>query len=200
MHQLMRTAMNILGGITGLYMILITVRILLTWFRGGTYGRPYEILQNITDPYLNWFRRFSFLRTGMFDLSPVAALAVLSVLNQIFNTIGSFGRISLGLILALLLSALWSACAFILGFFIVILILRLIAYLTNRDVYYSFWRVIDVIAQPVLYRINRLLFRNRLVNYLTGIISALVLLLALRIGLGILLGTILLPFLVRLPL
>jgi YggT family protein len=191
--------MNILGGLTGLYMILITIRILLTWFRGGVYGRPYEILQNITDPYLNWFRRFSFLQTGMFDLSPVAALAVLSVLNQIFNTVASFGRISLGIILALLLSAFWSAVSFILGFFIIVLILRFIAYLTNRDVYHSFWRIIDVISQPVLYRINRLIFRNRLVNYLTGIISALVLLLALRIVLGIVLGRIL-PLLVRLPL
>jgi YggT family protein len=200
MQDLMRITMNILGGVTGIYMILITVRILLTWFRGGVYGKPYEILQNITDPYLNWFRRFSFLQTGVFDLSPIAALAVLSVLNQIFNTVASFGRISLGIILALILSALWSAASFILGFFIIVLLLRLIAYLTNRDVYYSFWRIIDVISQPVLYRINRIIFRNRLVNYLTGIISALVLLLALRVGLGIVLGKIMLPFLVRLPL
>ena len=199
MQNSMRVTMNILGGLTGLYMILITVRILLTWFRGGVYGRPYEILQNITDPYLNWFRRFSFLQTGMFDLSPIAALAVLSVLNQIFNTVASFGRISLGIILALLLSAFWSAVSFILGFFIIVLLLRVIAYLTNRDMYNSIWRIVDIISQPVLYRINRIIFRNRLVNYLTGIISALVLLLALRIVLGIVLGR-LLPLLVRLPL
>jgi hypothetical protein len=40
----------------------------------------------------------------------------------------------------------------------------------------------------VVYRINRIIFRNRLVNYLTGIIVSIAALLGLRIGLGLLIG------------
>jgi YggT family protein len=185
---LIRIIMNVLGGLTGVYTLLIFIRILLTWFSGSRYGKPYDILSRITDPYLNWFRRFPFLQTPVFDLSPIAALAVLSLVNNIFTTIARYGRITLGIILAMVLSALWSAASFILVFFIFILVLRLFAYLTNRNIYGPVWRLIDSISQPVLYRINRIIFRNRLVNYLTGILSALGVLLILRIGLGIIIN------------
>ncbi|MDR3342451.1 MAG: YggT family protein [Treponema sp.] len=177
--------MNILSALTGIYMLLIFIRIMLTWFSGANYGRPMEILTGITDPYLDWFRRFPALRAGFLDLSPIVAMAVLSLVNQIFSTLAQYGAISLGIILAMVLSALWSAISFILGFFLIILGLRLIAYLTNQDVYNSvFWKIVDTISQPVLYRIKRILFRRRLVNYLTGIITSMVAVLVLMMVLG----------------
>ncbi|MDR2111436.1 MAG: YggT family protein [Spirochaetaceae bacterium] len=194
----MRLLMNILSAITSLYMFLIFIRIMLTWFSGANYGRPYEILSGVTDPYLNWFRRFSVLRVASMDLSPIAALAVLSVVNNIFTTLARFGRISLGIILALCLSALWSALSFILGFFILVVILRLIAYLSNRNTYGGFWRIVDILSQPVLYRIGRIIFQDRLVHYLTRIITSVAALLILRIGLGILMRLVM-NLLIRLP-
>jgi YggT family protein len=190
--------MNVLGGIAGIYTILIFIRIMLTWFPGAQYGRAAGILSNVTDPYLNWFRRFHFLRVANMDLSPIAAIAALSVANNIFLTLARFGRITLGIILSMLCSVIWSAVSFILNFFIIILALRLAAYLLNRDVYHGFWRVIDRISAPILYRINRVIFGRRLVRYMTGIVVALGSLLILRIGLGFLirLGLI---FLARLP-
>jgi YggT family protein len=194
----MRLFMNILSGITSLYMLLIFIRIMLTWFSGVHYGKPYEILSGITDPYLNWFRRFSILHVASLDISPIAALAVLSVGNNVFTTLARYGRISLGIVLALGLSAIWSAVSFVLGFFIVIVILRLIAYLSNRDIYHTFWRIIDTLSQPVLYRISRIVFQNRPVQYLTRLITSLAVLLILRIGLGLLLS-LAAAFLRRLP-
>jgi YggT family protein len=180
-------------------MILIFIRIMLTWFSGASsYGRPLEILGRVTDPYLDWFRRFPALRMASMDLSPIAALGVLSVLNNIFVTLGRYGSISVGLILAMILQAAWSAASFILGFCIIILILRLIAYLTNRDVYGSFWRIIDNLSQPVIYRTNRIIFRKRLVNYMTGLLTAVGALVLVRIGLGIALR-VLINMLARLP-
>lgn len=181
----MRLLMNILSALTGLYMLLIFIRIMLTWFSGANYGRPLEILSGITDPYLDWFRRFPALRAGFLDLSPIVAMAVLSLVNQVFSTLAQYGAIRLGIILAMVLSALWSAASFILGFFLVVLGLRLIGYLTSRDVYNStFWRIVDTISQPVLYRIKRVLFQRRLVHYLTGIIASMGVLLALILVLG----------------
>jgi YggT family protein len=167
-------------------MILIFIRIMLTWFSGASFGRAHKLLSDVTDPYLNWFHRFPFLRVANLDLSPVAALALLSVVNNVFLTLGRYGRITLGAILAMLISAVWSAASFILSFFIIVLALRFIAYLANRDVYHGFWRIVDMISQPVLYRINRLMFGKRLVRYVPGIVSALGVLAALRIGLELL--------------
>ena len=154
----MHALMTVLGGATSLYMILIFIRIMLTWFSGVGYGKPVELLSNITDPYLNWFRRFPILRTAALDLSPIAALAILSVVNNIFMTLARHGSITMGFILGLLLSIVWSAASFILGFFLIILVLRFIAYLTNRNVYGFFWRIIDTLSRPILFRINRIIF------------------------------------------
>jgi YggT family protein len=180
----MRFVMNLLAGLTGLYTLLIFVRVMLTWFSRASYGKPVQILCRVTDPYLNFWRGMPGLKAGFLDLSPIAGMAVLSLAQNIFSTVANYGRISLGIILAITFSALWSAASFILGFFIIILVLRFIAYMTNRNVYGAFWRIIDTISQPLLYRINRIIFGRRLVNYLTGIITAILALLALRVGGG----------------
>jgi YggT family protein len=191
--------MNILAGLTSLYLILIFIRVLMTWFSGMQYGRPLEILCHITDPYLNWFQRFSFLRLGAFDLSPVAAMAILSVAHTVFNTLGRGGRIRFGIIAAMLISAVWSAVSFVLGFCTIVLILRLIAYFINANIYSSFWRVIDSISQPILFQVNRFFFRKRIVRYSTGIIlSILVMIISSIVG-GIFIS-ILQQLLIRLPL
>ena len=178
--------MNILGGALNIFSILIFIRIFLSWFDGNIYfGRPFDILRGITDPYLNYFRKFKGLRAGNIDLSPIVALAVLSIANSIVSTVARFGRISLGIVLAVCLGVLWSAASFIIGFFIIVLALRLVAYLVNADTYASFWRIIDAIASPVQFRITRILFQNRTVSYLTGLIAAIVVLVFLGTALGI---------------
>jgi YggT family protein len=194
----MQQIMSILGSLTGVYMLLIFIRVMFTWFSGARFGRPVEILSRITDPYLNWWSRFPFLRTGFIDLTPIAAMAALSLAQNVFSIAARSGRISLGLILAIALSALWSAASFILGFFAVILGLRLIAYLTNQNIYSPFWRIIDSISQPVLYRITRFFFRNRIINYLSGIILSIAILLAL-IAAGGFAVRFVTPLLFRLP-
>jgi YggT family protein len=177
----MRFIMNLLGSLAGIYMLLIFIRVMLTWFSGASSGRPVEIIGRITDPYLGWWSRFRSLRAGTMDLSPVAAMAALSLAQNVFLTIARHGRISLGIILAITLSALWSAVSFILGFFIIVLILRFIAYLTNRDTYSTFWHIIDSISQPILYRITRFFFRDRLINYMRGLILSVLVLIGLFI-------------------
>jgi YggT family protein len=162
--------MNLAGSLAGLYMLLIFIRIMFSWFGSSNLGRPAEILAQITDPYLNWWRRFPMLRTGLVDLSPIAAMAALSMVQSICGTIARYGRITVGILLTIVLQAAWSVLSFVIGFFIVVLLLRLFAYLTNRNIYSTFWRIIDSISQPVLYRITRIFFHRRLINYLAGIL------------------------------
>jgi YggT family protein len=175
-------------------MLAISVRIILTWFSGNSYGRPMEILCSITDPYLNWFRRIPGLRVGFLDLSPIAALAVLSMANRIFATLAHYGVITLGILLAMVLQALWSAFHFLLLFCIAVLVLRLIAYIGNINIYNPFWRIVDTISQPMLYRINRIFFGRRIIRYLNSLIFSIAILAVLALALSIFL----MPRLVRL--
>ena len=178
-HNLMFYIMSILAGITSVYMILIFIRILLTWFPGADFGKPYAFLRAICDPYLNWFRRFRFSKKGPIDFSPIIALALLSLVHNLFVTWAQMGRFSIAVILVMLLYAIWSVVSWVLGFFIVILILRMIAFLGNANIYAPFWRFVDYIAQPVMYRISRIFFPRRIVGYLFRIIFSVLILAAL---------------------
>jgi YggT family protein len=180
----MGSVFSVLAGISGIYLFLIFIRILLTWFAGANFGRPYEILCRICDPYLNWFRRFRLFRNSAMDFSPVLALVTLSLVQNIFTFLGAHGRISLGIILAMVLSALWSIVSLILGLAVIILSLRLIAYLGRFNIYSPFWKLVDMISQPLLYRISRIFFPRRLTNYLFRIIFSIVLLTVLYLAAG----------------
>jgi YggT family protein len=147
---------------------------MLTWFSNAPYGRPVQILAAITDPYLDWWRQKLHLRAGVLDLSPIIAIAALSVIQTICSTMASQGRISLGIILAVCLSALWAAAAFILGFCVIVLVLRFIGYMCSSNMYSTFWRIIDSISQPLQYRINRIIFGRRLVRFTTGLVVSIV--------------------------
>ncbi|MDR1972968.1 MAG: YggT family protein [Treponema sp.] len=178
----MRFIMNLLGNLAGLYMLLIFIRVMLSWFNGPSLGRPVELLGQITDPYLNWWRRFPILRTSFIDLSPVAGLAALSMVQTLCGMAAKAGRITIGILLAIVLQAAWAVLSFGLGFFVIVLLLRLFAYLTSQNTYSTFWRIIDSIAQPVLYRITQIFFRRRIINYLAGILLSTGILAALWIG------------------
>jgi YggT family protein len=176
MGSLLFYLMSVLAGITSVYMILIFIRILLTWFRGADFGRPYVFLCSICDPYLAWFRRFRIFRNSPLDFSPIIALAVLSFVHNIFVTWARLGKFSIAIILVLLLNALWSVVSWVLGFFIVILVLRMVAFLGNFNIYSPLWRFVDYIAQPVMYRVSRIFFPTRIVAYLFRIIFSIIVL------------------------
>jgi len=169
--------MRFLSLVVSIYMMVIFFRIILTWFSWERNSRFMSVLAGITDPYLNWFRRFSFLKAGFVDFSPIAALGVLSVVNRIFSILAAYGKISIGIILALILQALWGIISFLIIFMVIILVLRLVYYFAAPGSSSPFWRIVDGMSAPLLYRINRILFRNRIVNYRTGILISVALLL-----------------------
>jgi YggT family protein len=190
--------MGLLTMFVGVYSLLLMIRIMLTWFSNAPYGRPVQLLAAITDPYLDWWRQKLNLRAGALDLSPIAAIAALSIVQTICSTIVNQGRISLGIILAVCLFALWSAAAFIIGFCVVILVLRFIGYMCNSNMYSTFWRIIDSISQPLQYRINRIIFGRRLVRFTTGLIVSILTLAAVWV-VGGLIVRLLMSLLQRLP-
>jgi len=195
----MRMIFGLLTAAAGIYSILIFIRIIISWFGGSVYGKPVDILSAVTDPYLDWWRRALNLRIGFLDFSVLAAIAFISVLQSVFFSLSRYERITLGNILAVVLMSFWNVVSFILGFCFLVIVLRLIAYLTSRDIYSPFWQAVDSISQPVLYRLNRIIFGNKIAGYLKGIILSL-LLLAVIIAGGKIVMPLLASLLSRLPL
>lgn len=63
-----------------IYLILIFVRILLSWFPNVDWSNPFfSILSQLTDPYLNIFRSI-IPPIGGIDLSPILGILLLQVL------------------------------------------------------------------------------------------------------------------------
>lgn len=164
---------RVLGAAVSIYMLLCLLRVFLTWVPGANLGRPGELLETVTEPYLGFFSRFSFLRAGRFDFSPIAALAVLVVLNNVLMTLAYTGKIGIGAVLGMLIQAVWSAFSFIIYFLAGAALVRLIAYVAHWNSLHPLWRVIDAMLNPLLYRVNRVIYRGRIVNYLQGLVTGL---------------------------
>lgn len=76
-----------LANFLNIYLLLIFVRILLTWFPTVSWMNQIEsFLSPITDPYLNIFRSF-IPPLGGLDLSPILAIIVLNVLASLFGSL-----------------------------------------------------------------------------------------------------------------
>jgi YggT family protein len=167
--------------VLSIFSLLIVIRIIISWFGGFVSGKPVEILAPITDPYLNWWGRHFPLRIGFVDFSVIVAIVFLSFVQNILFSILYAGKISLGVILAIVISSVWGILSFVIGFCVVVLILRLIAYLINSNMYGMFWRLVDSISQPLLYRLNRMIFGNRITTYFKSIVIPTTVLIALWI-------------------
>ena len=177
----MQDIARILSAVVSVYMLLIFVRIILTWFSGVNFGRPYQLLSSITDPYLHYFRRFRFLQAGALDFSPIAGLLVLVVLLNMFNTLALYGKITVGIILAIILRAVWSAASFLLTLFIILIVIRFIASLAKANTVHPFIRTIDYLITPLLNWIHNTFFKKRFLTLQTGLAIAGASLLALSI-------------------
>ena len=194
----MQNIFNLIAGAAGIYSLLIFIRIIFSWFGKNVTGKPIELIGKITDPYLDWWRNALNLRIGILDISPIIAITVLSVVQNIFSRLARFDRISLGNLLSIVLLSVWSVIAFVLGFCLIVIVIRLIAHLTNRNIRSPFWNVINEISQPVLYRINKIIFNSSIPRFINGLVVSIIALVILRIGGGLIMPW-LAGFLSRLP-
>ncbi|MGA2612350.1 MAG: YggT family protein [Spirochaetia bacterium] len=139
------------------YVLVLSVRIVLGWFAPQALGRAWEILRAITDPYLDLFRRIRFLRGGMFDFSPIAAVLVLVLAADLIGQLVNWGRITVGFFLASAFAAAWSGARFLLLLFLIVGLLRTIPLAFRSSAGAGIWRVVDLIIQPVVAWVTRVL-------------------------------------------
>lgn len=64
------------------YMILILVRIVLSWIKHNPYQPIIRFVYEITEPFLSFFRKI-IPPIGMMDISPVVAYFVLLLIRTV---------------------------------------------------------------------------------------------------------------------
>jgi len=174
---------RIAGMITSIYMILCTVRVCMAWLPGVELGKAGRFIAAIVDPFLRIFSRISFFRTERFDFSSIAALAVLSVGNNLFATLAAAGKVTIGFILSLVVGAGWSAASFVLQFLAFLAFARIVVAIAKLNSLATVWVIVDAILNPILRSIKKMIYRERPIEYLQGLITGfLVLLLLLTAG------------------
>lgn len=181
------------------YTLIIFVRIILTWIPSLEYSRFGKILAAICDPYLNLFKKVRFLRTGPLDFTPILAVGVLVIVSSILQSIISSQRISVGLIIASVINLCWSVIHAVLIVLIVVVFIRLIVSLFDKDASSPIWGQLDKMISPVAYRLTNMFFPKKYIKYQTVLIITLVALILSHIILQILLLGIIANFFIRLP-
>lgn len=164
----------IIAQVISLYTLLCTIRVLLTWFPRAQYTLVGRILSSLCDPYLNLFRRLRFLRISMFDLSPAVALCVLIAATHILGNLAAAKSFTLGGLLANVLYLLQSIVFSILGFLLLLLVIRLVVLLLGKDRYGSLWDSLDHSLSPIVFRMTAPFTRGRPTSYKTALIAAII--------------------------
>ena len=83
----MALLINTLANFISIYLVLLFVRILLSWFQSAEWATNIMgFLSPITDPYLNIFRSF-IPPLGGIDFSPILAIFALQFLQQAISSI-----------------------------------------------------------------------------------------------------------------
>ena len=153
------------NGLLLAYLLLLSMRIVLTWFRGAPFGKAWDLLCSVTEPYLSQFYRIRLLRREVFDFTPIAAILVLVVALNLVNTLIYYGQITLGLFLASVLLAAWSAVSFLLLLFLIIGIVRVAGIFLHGRPSSNVWHVVDLLIQPVVKKVMKLIALGQRAGY-----------------------------------
>lgn len=163
---MIQTIARFISSALTIYMMIIFVRIVMTWFSGVSYGRVYATLASVTDPYLNWFRQNTPIRFGVMDFSPIVGILTLGVAQNVFTQLAVAGRVTVGYLLAVSISAVWSVVSFFATIFLIMAALRLVGMLTGLDARGGrLWIVLEQIVNPLLQVVVRPFLRGRFTSY-----------------------------------
>ncbi|MFP4385320.1 MAG: YggT family protein [Spirochaetia bacterium] len=142
---------KVISGVLLVYMLIIILRILLTWFQtGSSLGKPYEVMAKITDPYLNMFRRLRLFPNSRIDFSPILAIITLSIVYNITSSLAAQINLTLGLVFAIIISGIWSAVSFFLIFLFILTVVRIIGIYAGGSSLHPFWMTLDTLLQPII--------------------------------------------------
>ncbi len=82
----MSLIVDVVSAAFSVYSLLIIGRILLSWIPHNPHNPVVRFVYELTDPYLNIFRRV-IPPLGMIDISPIVALLVLHLIRSVIITL-----------------------------------------------------------------------------------------------------------------
>jgi YggT family protein len=177
---------SIVASLLSFYSLLIWLRIILTWIRvpGQTQENPLAYyIGKVVDPYLSWFRGISSLRRSHLDLTPLVALAVLSVVQSMLRFYGAYGTITIGMVVALIIQTLWSYLLSPVFWFLIILLgFRLFFCYRRSARTISYITMLDSLIGGILNWVQRLFYPKRTINDRQLVTTALVFFIVLYIA------------------
>ena len=141
------------------FMVLIVLRIMSTWFRGaggdGAAGTISHYLRQITDPYLQLFYRFSFLRAGGMDFTPLAGIFVLVVASEMTRRLAGQQEVTVGYFLGVSIFAAWRMASIVVLVFLVACVARFVTlrFLGRTDTPIA--RMVQALAQAPVRVVSR---------------------------------------------
>lgn len=168
-----------------IYSYFCIAYIFLSWVnRGSTVG----FLAELCEPYLRIFRRWKFTQIGYVDFSPILALGVLSIISQVFFSLAYMRLVAPIDILLALVKIVWSFLSFVINFFIIILVLRLILDFIPEYRNGNIANMLDRFLAPVFVKIYELSGR-KFMTARKQIIICLIAVITIRLLLGMLVGS-----------
>ncbi len=176
-------ALSTLSSVVSVYMLICLVRVFITWVPSLAYSTIGKLLSQIADPWLNIFRKLNPLRRQGVDISPIFAFAVLMLISNILNQIATTRSFSIGIIIGITISMAWSVLSSLLTFFNILVLIRLIANLLNKN-QGQIWQNIDLLLAPVIQKIVPLFTKNRFIQMKYSLMILLAIGLVIQYGLG----------------
>jgi len=137
-----------------LYLFLLIIRILFSWFKPSIDGKLWHYLCLLTGPYLRLFKGIKPLREGIFDFTPIVAISLLAVINQILDKLVFYFQtkvgFSLGILLSIMVETIWGILCLIIAFFAIVGIIRLLSILFHSNPNSGLLRTADLAIQPII--------------------------------------------------
>ena len=171
---MLKNLTDFLGAAVTIYMFLIIIRIMMTWFSPSQSNDPKRVIPRLTDPYLNFFKSMGF-SFGHVDFSPLVAITLLVIISNILAQIGIYGKITLGIFLTVIVSAVWNAASSLLFFLFIIAVIRLVILLIKYNTFSPILSSIDAMLVPMAKKAASLFIKSDISGYQTNlmILSAL---------------------------
>ncbi len=169
----MQLILRIASALVTVYSFVVIFRVLSTWFGGEHYGPPWRFLYSVTDPVLRLFRGLRFLRTSAVDFTPLAAVVALQILASLLWSFSNAFFFNLATVFAALLLAVWRIFFWIMGFFTVVAVIRLLSLLVSRRPAMFFFRMLDNILIAPARLVSSVLPRRQNSDYrvVLGVLS-----------------------------
>lgn len=154
--------LELIANILSFYTMLVMVNIVLKWVARNRNGGGISLINTITEPYFNFFRKFRFSRIGYCDIAPLLGIMVLSGTNQVLSLILILPKITFWSVLSVIIASFWNVFQSVLFFVLCFAAVRYLfmMFSTNKYRPNSFCNISDAFFIPLTARFGAFFFKN----------------------------------------